>query len=196
MARLARFQLTGTTADADLAIEYALAAVSASPPNGPSHGTALVNLGLVRLAQGDGSALRAAVGALREAAELKSLQSSTQVIAAEGWARACARLKDWVEAAEAYQAAVERLQLLAHPLAERRDSEFGVSNWSGLARDAAAAAIWAGRLEQAVAVSETGRAVLWRRQLELRTEFTTLNAVAPDLAARASVIRRALDETK
>ena len=97
MARLARFQLTGTTADADLAIEYALAAVSASPPDGPSHGTALVNLGLVRLAQGDGAALRAAVGALREAAELKSLQSSTQVIAAKGGVRACARLKDWAE---------------------------------------------------------------------------------------------------
>ena len=104
--------------------------------------------------------------------------------------------EDWPEAAEAYQAAVEHLQLLAHPLAERRDSEFGVGSWSGLARDAAAAAIWAGRPEQAVTVSEAGRAVLWRRRLELRTELTTLNAVAPHLAARASVIRRALDETK
>ena len=196
MARLARFELTGITADANLAIEYALAAVSASPPNGPSHGTALVNLGLVRLAQGDGAALRAAVDALRKAAELEALPSTTQVIAAEGWARACARLKDWAEAADAYQVAVEHLQLLAHPLAERRDSEFGVSSWSGLARDAAAAAIWADGLEQAVTVSEAGRAVLWRRQLEIRTELTTLNTVAPDLAARASLIRRALDEAE
>ncbi len=45
-------------------------------------------------------------------------------------------------------------------------------------------------------VSEAGRAVLWRRQLELRTEFTDLSAAAPHLAARASVVRRALDVTE
>jgi tetratricopeptide (TPR) repeat protein len=196
LAYLARFQLTGAVADGDMAVDYAQAAVAASPPDSPSQGTASVNLGLVQLAQGDAESLEAAAATLSEAAGLRLLPSTTQVIAAEGWARAAARRAHWAEAAEAYQAAVARLQLLAHPLAERRDSEFGVGSWSGLARDASAAAVLAGGPELAVTVSEAGRAVLWRRQLELRTEFTLLDTVAPDLAARASRIRRALDASE
>jgi hypothetical protein len=118
------------------------------------------------------------------------------VIAAEGWARACARAGDWSQAAGAYQAAVEHLQLLAHPLAERHDIEFGVGSWSGLAREAASAAVEADLPEQAVTVIEAGRGVLWRRRLELRTDLTNLNAVAPDLAARVGRIRRALDNAE
>jgi tetratricopeptide (TPR) repeat protein len=199
VAYLARFELDGSAADADQAIEYAQAAVSASPLGSPSLGTALLDLGLVRLAQGDDqgddTALRAATSALREAAEMKSLPSATRIIAAESWARACALLKTWAEAADAYRAAIESLQSLAHPLAERRDNEFSVSSWSGLAREAASAAVWAGRTGQAVTVSEAGRGVLWRHRLELRAELTELDAVAPDLAARLRVIRRALDGT-
>ena len=75
MARLARFQLTGTAADADLAIEYALAAVSASPPTGPATELPWLIWGLSALPRATAQRCEQPSSALREAAELKSLPS-------------------------------------------------------------------------------------------------------------------------
>jgi hypothetical protein len=64
------------------------------------------------------------------------------------------------------------------------------------ATDAAARAVRAGDRSLAVELVDAGRAVLWSQQLNLRTDLTRLQAVAPDLAARLDELRIWLDRVE
>jgi tetratricopeptide (TPR) repeat protein len=196
MARLMRFQTVREQPDADRSIALAAAAVDGSPPESPTHGRSLINYGsvLMNLDEADGGDLSAAREALRKAADARTLPASQRIIAGEMWARAASRSGAREEAADAYAAAVDLLDVLIWRGNERSDAETALGAWAGLARDATAAAIAAGRAEQALQVSEAGRGVLWARDVSARTSLESLQEVDATLAAELAQIRRALDD--
>ena len=73
----------------------------------------------------------------------------------------------------------------------RASRELQLTSRSGVATDAAALSLNAGR-DDAVALLERGRAVLWGQQLETRTDLQLLAATDADLAGRLDEIRRQL----
>jgi len=88
---------------------------------------------------------------------------------------------------------VQLLPLVAWRGLSRTGQEARIAEWAGLASDAAACAIAAGRLEQAVELLELGRSVLWNRLLETRTDLSDLYQRYPQLAARLDEARAELD---
>jgi len=196
MARMMRFHARHEGGDADRAIALATAAVEKSSPESPTLGRSLINYGsiLMNLAETDGGDLRAAREALSRAVGARALPASQRVIAGELWARAATRSGAWDEAADAYEAAVGLLEILVWRGNERSDAETALGAWAGLARDATAAAIAAGRAEQALQVSEAGRGVLWARDVNARTSLESLRDIDADLAAQLAEVRLALDD--
>ncbi|MFH8655552.1 CHAT domain-containing tetratricopeptide repeat protein [Streptomyces afghaniensis] len=96
-------------------------------------------------------------------------------------------------ATEAYVAAVRLLPTVAWRGADLKSRERLVSEWSGLAADAAACAVSAGRPELAVELLEHGRSVLWGQTLQVRDELSELRATAPGLVARLLEVRTLLN---
>jgi tetratricopeptide (TPR) repeat protein len=97
------------------------------------------------------------------------------------------------EALAAYRHAVELLPIAAWRGIDRSAREWMLTHWSGLACDAAATATAAGRVDEALELSESGRGVLWSQLLDTRTDIGALRAGHPELAERLDSIRRDLD---
>ncbi|GLW98815.1 hypothetical protein Misp02_29020 [Microtetraspora sp. NBRC 16547] len=97
------------------------------------------------------------------------------------------------EAVEGFDLAVRLVPAVAwHGLSlpVRREN---LTEWPGLAADAAACAILAGQPATAVELLEQGRSVLWQQMLHLRGDLTELARTHPDLAAKVSSLRTALN---
>ncbi|MFC6081231.1 CHAT domain-containing protein [Sphaerisporangium aureirubrum] len=190
----ARFEHAGDLADLEEAIRHFDGIVETTPPDHPNRAAYLVNLGSALSALsdevGDESHLDRAVDAWRAAAELPSGVTGQRMRAALAWGR---RARTPESAADGLAAAVRLLPRLAwHGLtpATRREH---LTQWPGIARAAAEAAIAAGRTAEAVELLELGRSILWSQTLRLRTDLTALERAAPELAARLVEIRRVLD---
>jgi hypothetical protein len=115
------------------------------------------------------------------------------MLAGRQWGRAAIDRERVDSAADGFASAVKLLPLTAWHGLPRATREQQLSDVSGLAADAAACAIRAGRPERAVELLEAGRSVLWRQSLNLRTDLTDLTDRAPKLAARMDQIRTLLD---
>ncbi|WP_406491885.1 CHAT domain-containing protein [Streptomyces sp. NBC_00846] len=89
---------------------------------------------------------------------------------------------DWRAATDAFSDAVNQLHLSVWRGLSRADRARLLARWSGLASDAAAAAINLGDAERAVELLDHGRSLLWGQALDGRTDLTALRAVRPDLA--------------
>jgi len=192
-----RFERMGQAADLDEAITIGRDAVAATPPDHPDLAMYLSNLGGRLRARfqrtGRQADLDKAVTAFRKAAYVESGSPSVRMHAAWAWGRAAIDA-GWVDsAADGFASAVEMLPLLAWHGLSRITREQHLGEWSGLAADAAACAIRAGRLEQAVELLEAGRSVLWAQTLNLRTDLTDLAQRAPAVATRLDQIRTLLD---
>jgi HEPN domain-containing protein len=116
-----------------------------------------------------------------------------RVLAAYRAAEFAASHGRWDEATEAYSLAVELLPLLAWAGLRRDDGERRLLAWQGLACDAAASAISAGRPGLALELLELGRTVLWSRAQAHKSDFTALNERHPDLAAELAGVRALID---
>ncbi|GHG02457.1 MULTISPECIES: CHAT domain-containing protein [Amycolatopsis] len=90
--------------------------------------------------------------------------------------------------ADLYEQAVALLPVLVWRGLSATDRGRLVSQWPGLAGDAAAAALAAGRPERAVELLEHGRSLWWSQVLDRRTDLTGLRAAHPELAARLSAV--------
>lgn len=95
--------------------------------------------------------------------------------------------------AEGYGTAVELLPQLAWVGLRRDDQRWLLSRWQGASTAAAAAAITAGRVEEAVEILEHGRAVMWGQLARLRGGVEATRAADPELARRLDEIRAELD---
>ncbi|MFE4801193.1 CHAT domain-containing protein [Streptomyces sp. NPDC056708] len=89
---------------------------------------------------------------------------------------------DWRAATDAFSDAVNQLHLSVWRGLSRADRARLLARWTGLASDAAAAAINLRDPVRAVELLDHGRSLLWGQALDTRTDLTALRAVRPDLA--------------
>jgi tetratricopeptide (TPR) repeat protein len=193
----ARSEHTGQQADLDQAITAGRDAVTATPLDYPDRARCLFNLGLALLTlygrTGQLADLEEAITAFMDAVGVISGPPAVRMRAGWAWGRAAIDAGRVDSAADGFASTVELLPLFVWHGLSRSTREQHLAGVSGLAADAAACAIRAGRPERAVEVLEAGRSVLWAQILNLRTNLTNLAQQAPDLATRLDQIRTLLD---
>ncbi|GGT13957.1 CHAT domain-containing protein [Streptomyces purpureus] len=196
-ARLTLHHHRDTEGLLELAVSDLGRAVWSVTEGSSSHGTYLRSYGDALRAlhhrDGDTGVLRAAEDAYREAAGTKALPAYTRVLAAWDWGAAAAAGLRWEEALRGHEAALELLPFAASGRLARRDQERGLSRVRGLAAEAAACAVNAGRPERAVALLEQGRGVLLSRAMDTRDGLGRLRGAHPDLAELFVAVRDRLD---
>ncbi|MFD3659970.1 CHAT domain-containing protein [Streptomyces sp. NPDC058659] len=172
-------------------------AVWSAPAGGSAHGFYLRAYGDALRAlhhqDGDPGVLRAAEDAYRQAAGTKAMPAYERVLAAWDWGAAAAAGLRWDEALRGHEVALDLLPFAASGRLARSDQERGLSRVRGLAAEAAACAVNAGRPERAVSLLEQGRGVLLGRAMATRDGLGRLRGAHPGLAERFVSIRDRLD---
>jgi tetratricopeptide (TPR) repeat protein len=193
----ARYQRTRAPGDLDEAIRTGRQAASAAPAGHPDRAGMLSNLGLALALRFQGSGvladLDAAISACRDAATAEAAAPRLRVIAAIRWGQAAGVSERWPEAVAGFTAAAELLGLVAPRSLARTDQEHLLADLGGLASQAAACCVQAGRADRAVELFEQGRGILLGQALDTRTDLTELAAQHPDLARRFTALRDRLD---
>ncbi|EIV96077.1 CHAT domain-containing protein, partial [Frankia sp. QA3] len=183
-----RFTQTGSPDDLDAAVEVGRQAVAATAPDHADRTMYLSNLAIALRARfertGSPADLTAAIDAGRTGAEAPAAAPRLRAIAARGWGAAAGAGERWAEAAKGFEAAVALVGLVTPRSLARPDQEHLLGELNGLAADAAAACVRAGRVERAVELFEQGRGVLLGQALDIRTDVTELADAHPDLAHR------------
>ena len=199
-----RFLRTGAAADLDAAIKTGEAAVEAALPGDPAQVKILYSLGSSLQERfrrtGKRADADAAFSVFAQAAEAGSAAPSDRIVAARAAASLAAR-SDPDRAADLLESAAELLGEVAPRHLGRSDQQYGLSEFAGLASDAAALALAAAgdgatdqqRGTRALRLLEAGRAVLLSQALDTRDDLTDLRREHPDLAARFSDLRDRLD---
>ena len=195
-----RFGRTGTGAELDEAVLLGREAVNAIPEGHPDRAGMLSNLSVaLRLRferTGDDADLDEALGKWAQACSSTLAPVTTRLIAGRGWAQATAQWRGPAAAVEAYTEAVNLLPLLAwRGIAQQDQQHLLQVHAASLARDGAACAIAAGRLNLAVELLEQGRGVFWSQLLDGRTDLTELQQVAPHLARQLLHCRAVLEQS-
>jgi len=197
-AIMERLKSTGTTGDLDVALNHLRQAVEALTDDHPTRAVCLLNLGnalyISYKLTGKEADLDAAINSQRAAYEMKTAAPIVRGRAAQRWGRwALDEAGDRSAAVEGYSAAVGMLPLIAWHGLDQATREEALSNWAGLAADAAASAIADGQPERAVELLEQGRSLLWTQALQIRTDLSLLRKAAPELAAQLEQARQELD---
>ncbi|MGH4000925.1 MAG: CHAT domain-containing protein, partial [Pseudonocardiaceae bacterium] len=192
-----RFERTGRQADLDDAVAAGRDAVATTPADHPERSGRLSNLGNALWSRfertGQQADLDRAVTAFMDAVGVESGPPVVRMRAGLAWGRAAIDASRADSAADGFASSVGLVPLLAWHGLPRGTREEHLAQWSGLAADAAACTIRAGRPERAVELLEAGRSVLWAQTLNLRTDLTDLAEREPDLARRLDQIRTLLD---
>ena len=194
-----RFEITGKPLDLDEAISTYRQALAAMPADNPQRAIVLFTLGNALASRFDRlSNLLArdeAFEAWSECVGVRTASASLRLRAALAHTRLAARAGLAVEAEAGFAGAIGLLPLVAWRGLERADREEHLASWANVARDAAAWAITAGHIQQAVVMLEQGRLVLWSQLIQLRGDLNDLRAARPDLAERLGLLRAVLDES-
>lgn len=184
----ARFIRTGQSADLDEAIARTQAAAGIAPADHPDRVSFLFNLGQAlraRFEVRDQEPDRdAAMAAFRAAAAAETGSPAQRVRSAIGLAEFAMEAGRPEDALPGYQAAVALLPLAVWHGLDQKTREQRLGEWAGLGRDAAAAAVAAGKPLAAIELLEQGRNVLWTQALRLRQDLSALRDQAPELAVR------------
>ncbi|MFD3942188.1 CHAT domain-containing protein [Streptomyces sp. NPDC058579] len=192
-ARLTRHHHSGGEGLLEQAVSDLGRAVWSAPEGGSAHGTFLRAYGDALRAlhdqDGDPGVLSAAEDAYRQAAGTRAIPAHERVLAAWDWGAAAAAGLRWDEALRGHEVALELLPFAASRRLARSDQERGLSRVRGLAAEAAACAVNAGRPERAVALLEQGRGVLLSRAMTTRDGLGRLRAAHPGLAEAFVSIR-------
>ncbi|MFE9748209.1 CHAT domain-containing protein [Saccharothrix saharensis] len=141
---------------------------------------------------GEPADLREAVELSRTVAIGKTGSIAVRIDAARAWGRRAVAADLVPLAVEGYAYAVGLLPALA-ARGRRGDHEHWLGIFSGLAGDAAALAIETGEPQRALALLESGRAVLFARALDLRTDLSDLRDHDPALADRFELLSARLE---
>ncbi|MFD5291613.1 CHAT domain-containing protein [Streptomyces rochei] len=191
----ARFR--GDASLLDQALATARQAVASTRAGDTRRSEWLWSLGLIHLQRyrtnGDDADRTAALTSWREGARDPYGHPDMVTRCAVHAGRLAARLGDVDGAVSDYAVAVGRLPTIAwHGMRTdvRSDSLRG---WSGLASEAAGAAIAAGRPATAVEMLEQSRSVIWSQTLRLRSDPGDLARSHPALAERLTRLRTRLD---
>ncbi|MFI6038145.1 CHAT domain-containing protein [Streptomyces sp. NPDC051315] len=146
------------------------------------------------LRDGDESDRRAAVAALRAAAEATGSSVQDRLFAARCWAGVAMEVDDRVDALAASCAAVALLREFGWAGLDRDDQVRSIQDGAAMPREAAALAIGTGQPELAVELLEQGRSVLWGSTLHLRADLAALAAHDPARAAELEQVRATLNK--
>jgi tetratricopeptide (TPR) repeat protein len=194
-ALLERWRETSAAVDLNTAIDLLRAAVEAFRADGEEGSPASLMLGralTLRTTEIDDPADRAeASAALREVAALDTAHSRLRYRAALEWTAVADPAHD--DLLNGCRQVLDLLRLAAFPGASRAVQESWLAETYGIASQTARLALDADRPDLAVEFLESGRAVLWSRLLEARTDLTVIAETDPDLAARMVEVRNELD---
>jgi hypothetical protein len=138
------------------------------------------------------NAARQSVDALRQATSVRGTPAQVHVMAARNWA-VFARALDLPEADDAFREFVDGLSLLAWPGVERSSQEASLAEWSSEIHRAPSHFLDRGNPAEALRSLDQSRGLLWAKMLELRADLDHLATTHPELAARLTEIRTALD---
>lgn len=192
-----RFSRTGNIRDLHAAISAAQRAIDLTPPGHPDLADCQSLLGDVLLARfrrtGRDVDLNLAIGYWQNASANPTGWPDCRLGTAIRWGAAAARGGRPGVAADGYTAGVELLPMVAWHGLGRGTRQDHLARWAGLASDAAACAVQAGRFSQAVELLELGRTVLWTQALNLRGDLSYLAEQHAMLADRLNSIRSEFD---
>jgi tetratricopeptide (TPR) repeat protein len=187
----------GDREDLDTALAAARKAVRLMPPGHPLryYPLAAVSSALSEIARADESHDAVRDQALAVNAELAAdpaLPPAYRVVAALRLATVAHATGDFERALTAVRAAIETLPLVVWRGVDRSDQEQTLRDME-LGSLSAQIALAAGRPRDALELLEAGRGILAVQALELRTDAEDLAAAAPELAARFTEVRQALE---
>ncbi|WP_411102907.1 CHAT domain-containing protein [Streptomyces sp. cmx-4-9] len=193
-----RAEILGDIADLQECVELLRTVVDGYPAGHPgqiSSRSALAEaLHKLSLATQDGRLLDEAWEVARGAVALDAAPVHARLRARATLGQVCGTRQDWEGAGHWLTEAVRLLPRLAARDLARTDQQYVLAREHGLAAEAAAYAIQAGRPEQALKVLEHGRGVLLGRLLQSReTDLARLRERAPELAERFVRLRDAQD---
>ncbi|MFF9157914.1 CHAT domain-containing protein [Streptomyces sp. NPDC014846] len=199
-----RYKLNGEAADLERAIDLSREAVLNISTQHPDRLKCLFNLGIALATRYEDQRARkdleTAASYLSQASEVTAATPSDRIRAARIASRLWAQAGFAERAADAAEAAVLLLPLVAPRRLERHDQQDIVGEFAGVASDAAALALAvpdadaSGKAERALRLLESGRAVLLGQALESRSDITDLRARHPELAKRFTDLRGRLDQ--
>lgn len=192
-----RSRLSGRDRELDQAVGFLRAAVAGSPAGSPSLAVARSLLAAALADRwkrtGDVRSRDEAAEQFRQAVAVETAAPQWRADTAKDWAEFVADGNGPAEAVDAFTAAVSLLDAAAWRGLGRDDQERILSEYQGVASDAAACAIAAGDLERAVELLEQGRGVLLAQVIDARPDRDKLQRTAPLLAARLAELQDALD---
>ncbi|MFI1073286.1 CHAT domain-containing protein [Streptomyces puniciscabiei] len=188
----ARFLATREESDGEHAAELYRQVRGMVPSHHPAHPKATLNLADTLLQLGS-ERVEEALFLLRELAGELSAPPSLRIHAASSWGRAEGERGRWQAALEGYAVALDLLPSVASRGLDREVREERLSDWSGLATEAASCAIAASQPNRALELLEQGRGVLWSQLLDARDDMAALRAADPHLADRLADVEAALD---
>lgn len=194
------FRYSDNVGHLDNAVEWLRRSLEALPDDTPARAGVLANLITAVEAR---SAFPEANLELPDVTELRRELSTAvsapireRLAAASSWGYSAAESTGPASGLAGLETAVELLPRAAWWGHSRDTREQLLSDYTGLATDAAACAIDADRPARALELLEGGRAVLWTQLLKTRTDRTALRAVAPGLAKRMDRVAAALERDR
>jgi tetratricopeptide (TPR) repeat protein len=172
-------------------------AAAATPEDDPDRAEYLSNLGTTlwyRFGRTHSAEdLVRALEAFRQVTTVMTAHLDVRARAARQWGKLAVASHNWPEAVQAFDAAIALMGLAVPRALEQADQEFRLSEFAGLASDAAAACLQAGQPARAVELFEQGRAVMFSQLLDARSDLTELRQAHPNLADEFVRYRDILD---
>ncbi|EXK84329.1 hypothetical protein FOQG_11586 [Fusarium oxysporum f. sp. raphani 54005] len=193
-----RYKRQDTRIDLDEAIRVLQEAVSKAPESHPERARYLVNLGTSldhRYARTRDSAdHEGALSQFQTALRDPSSPTIDRIAGGIAILQICSTTSDWQQVCDALEVAVSLIPKLTARSLENPDKQHLLGQVVGLASNAAAAALNAGRSPTAaLKFLEQGRGVLGTALEEMRTDVIELQARYPELAKRFVSLRDELD---
>ncbi|EGU77905.1 hypothetical protein FOPG_16690 [Fusarium oxysporum f. sp. conglutinans race 2 54008] len=193
-----RYKRVKATIDLDEAIRVLQEAVNATPKSHPERARYLVNLGTGldhRYARiGDSADHEGAISQFQTALCDPSFPTIDRIAGGIAILQICSTTSDWQQVCDALEVAVSLIPKLTARSLENPDKQHLLGQVVGLASNAAAAALNAGRgPTAALKFLEQGRGVLATSLEEMRTDVIELQARYPELAKRFVSLRDELD---
>ncbi|MFC8293532.1 CHAT domain-containing protein [Streptomyces sp. NPDC057242] len=182
-----RYEISHDLADLQESVDLLRTVVRDRPRDDPDRtkpGTALAEgLYSLHLRTGDRDLLTEAAVVARDITTVASAPVRERLAAHVTWGQVSGVLEDWETAWRALRTATSLLPELATRSLTRSDQQYALARLPGIAAEAAAYALQAGRPEEALEVLEHGRGVLLGRLLRTRDlDLDRLRRQAPALA--------------